>query len=94
MLGEDTWALKKAQKNKFEVAEMRMLRRVYGVNYSLDNIINERIRDNESGANRKENPGKVVEVVWACDEKRGALRRKVGDGREKEETGRGFVWTK
>ena len=63
MLGEDTWALKKAQKNKLEVAEIRMLRRVYGVNYSLDNIINEIIRDNESGANRKENPGKVVEVV-------------------------------
>ena len=38
---------------------------------------------------RKESPGKEVEVVWACDEKRGASRRKEGDGnestREKEE---------
>ena len=29
--------------------------------------------DNESGGNRKERPGKQVEVVWACDEKRDAL---------------------
>ena len=36
---------------------------------------------------RKESPGKEVDVVWACDEKRGALRRKEGDGctGEKEE---------
>ena len=26
--------------------------------------------------------GKEVEVVWACDEKRGTLRRKEGDGNE------------
>ena len=26
-------------------------------------------RDNEIGGNRKERPGKKVEVVWACDEK-------------------------
>ena len=39
-------------------------------------------RDNESGGNRKENPRKEGEVVWACDEKRGALRRKKGDGNE------------
>ena len=25
-------------------------------------------RDNESGGSHKENPGKEVEVVWACDE--------------------------
>ena len=25
-------------------------------------------RDNESGGNSKESPGKEVEVVWACDE--------------------------
>ena len=30
--------------------------------------------------NHKESPGKEVEVVWACDEKRGTLRRKEGDG--------------
>ena len=39
-------------------------------------------RHNKSGGNRKENPGKEVEVVRACDEKRGALRRKEGDGNE------------
>ncbi len=33
-------------------------------------------KDNESGGNHKESPGKVVEVVWACDEKRGTLCRK------------------
>ena len=35
--------------------------------------------DNESGGIR---PGKEVDVVWACDENRGALRRKEGDGNE------------
>ena len=44
---------------------------------------------NESGRNRKESPGKEVKVVLACDQKRGALQRKEGDGnestREKEE---------
>ena len=29
--------------------------------------------------NVKESRRKEVEVVWACDEKRGALRRKEGD---------------
>ena len=29
--------------------------------------------DNESGGNRKENPGKKVEAARACYEKRGAL---------------------
>ena len=38
--------------------------------------------NNENGGNRKESPGKEVEVVWACDEKIGALRRK-GGGRWK-----------
>ena len=33
--------------------------------------------DNESGGNHKESTGKMVEVVWACGEKRG---RKEGDG--------------
>ena len=40
-------------------------------------------RDIESGGNRKASQGKEAEVVWACDEKRGALRRKEGDGNEK-----------
>ncbi len=39
--------------------------------------------------NHKESPGKEVEVVWTCDGKTGALRRKEGYGnestREKEE---------
>ena len=38
--------------------------------------------DNESGGNHKENPGKKVEVIWACEEKRGIRRRKEGDGNE------------
>ena len=49
-------------------------------------------RDNEIGGNRKERPGKKVAVIsWACDEKRGTLRRK-DDGNEsaREEDG----WTK
>ena len=32
--------------------------------------------------NHKDSPGKEVEVVWACDERRGTLRRKEGDGIE------------
>ena len=42
MYGAEIWALKKAQENKLEVAEMKMLRwcRVT----KLDNIRNERIR--------------------------------------------------
>ena len=39
-------------------------------------------RDNESAGNHKESTGKKVEVVWACDAKRGTLRRKEGDGNE------------
>ena len=34
------------------------------------------------GGNRKESLEKEVEVVSACDEKRGTLRRKEGDGNE------------
>ena len=43
MYGAETWALKKAQENKLEVAEMRMLRCMCGVT-KLDKIRNERIR--------------------------------------------------
>ena len=43
MYGAETWALKKAQENKLEVAEMRMLRWMCGVT-KLDKIGNERIR--------------------------------------------------
>ena len=43
MYGTETWALKKAQEKKLEVAEMRMLRWMCGVT-KLDKIRNERIR--------------------------------------------------
>ena len=43
MYGAETWAVKKAQEKKLDVAEMRMLRRMSGVT-KLDRIRNERIR--------------------------------------------------
>ena len=43
MYGAETWVLKKAQENKLEVAENRMLRWMCGVT-KLDKIRNERIR--------------------------------------------------
>ena len=43
MYGAETWALTKAQENKLEVADMRMLRWMCGV-AELDKIRNERIR--------------------------------------------------
>ena len=43
MYGADTWAVKKAQEKKLEVAEMRMLRWMSEVT-KLDRIRNERIR--------------------------------------------------
>ena len=43
----------------------------------LDNIRNESIRGTTKvGKITKESPGKEVEVEWACDETKGALRRK------------------
>ena len=57
---------------------MLMLRWMYRAT-KLDRIINERMRDNESGENLKESPKKEVEVVWACDAKRRAIRRQEGD---------------
>ena len=43
MYGAETWAVKKAQEKKLDVAEMRMLRWISGVT-KLDRIRNERIR--------------------------------------------------
>ena len=43
MYGAETWAVKKAQEKKLDVAEMRMLRSMSGVT-KLDKIRNERIR--------------------------------------------------
>ena len=46
-------------------------------------ISNERIRGTRKVG---EIAGKAAGVVWACDEKRGALRRKEGDGNESRPT--------
>ena len=43
MYGAETWAMKKAQEKKLDVAELRMLRWMSGVT-KLDRIRNERIR--------------------------------------------------
>ena len=43
MYGAETWAVKKAQEKKLDVAEMRMLRWMSGVT-KLDRIRNERLR--------------------------------------------------
>ena len=61
MYGAETWALKKAQEKKLEVAEMRMLRWMCGVT-KLDKIRNERI-----GATTKvgEITKKVQEKGWS-----------------------------
>ena len=49
-------------------------------------------RDNEGGRNHNEtvkSTGKEVEVVWACDEKRGTLHKKEGGGNESTDRGEG-----
>ena len=61
---------------------MRMLRLEARRNETGQDKNRKNKRDNESGGNHKESPGKEVEVVWACDEKRGILRRKEGDVNE------------
>ena len=43
----------------------------------------------KNGRNRKESPRKEAEMVWTCDQMRGALRRKKGDGNKStRKTGR------
>ena len=44
MYGAETWAVKKTQEKKLDVAEMRMLRRMSGVT-KLDRIRDDGIRD-------------------------------------------------
>ena len=46
---------------------------------------NKKLKDKgttQVGGNHKESQGKEVEVVWACDEKRGTLCRKESGGNE------------
>ena len=52
--GAETWAMKKAQEKKLDVAEMRMLRWMSGVT-KLDRIRNE--RDDEGVRNIQESAG-------------------------------------
>ena len=77
--GAETWALKKAQENKLEVVEIRILQWMCGVT-KLDKIRNDRIR----GTTKVGEIAKKVQErrLRAFDEKRVALRRKEGDGNE------------
>ena len=81
--GVETWALKNSQENKLEVAEMRRLRWMCGVT-KLDKMRNERIRGTPKMGEiaKKVQEMSLMCMVWACDEKRGALRGKEGDGNE------------
>ena len=65
------WALKKAQEKKLEVGETRMLQWMCEVT-KLDEIRNKRIRVTTK-VEEIASPGKKVEMVRACDEKKGAL---------------------
>ena len=56
---------KKIGGRRNENAMMDVRRYEAGQYKKLKNKVN-----NESGGNRKEWPGKEVEVVWVCDEKR------------------------
>ena len=79
MYGAETWASKKAQENKLEVAEIRILQWMCGVT-KLDKIRNDRIR----GTTKVGEIAKKVQErrLRAFDEERVALRRKEGDGNE------------
>ncbi len=80
--GAEPWTLKKAHANELDVAQTRMLRWSCGVTKQGIYKKLKKKRDSESGGNHKESPGKGIDVVWACDEKRGTLRRKEGVGNE------------
>ena len=83
MYGAETWAVKKAQEKKLNVAEMRMLRWMSGVT-KLDRIRNERIRGTtrvgEISKKVQESRLYTVVVVWACIEKRRRICRQESDG--------------
>ena len=72
MYGADTWAVKKAQETKFDVAEMRMLRWMSGVT-KLGRIRNERIR----GTKKVREMSKKVQESHVL---RRRIRRKESDG--------------
>ena len=57
LYGAQSWAVKKAQEKKLDVAEMRMIRWMSGVT-RLDRIRNER-RENEGGRNTQTKCRKV-----------------------------------
>ena len=64
MYGAETWALKKAQEKKLEVAEMRMILWMCGVT-KLDKIRNERIRGTmKVGENTKKVQERRLNLKW------------------------------
>ena len=65
-----------------ENATMNVRSYEVGHDKQLKNTRNIESGEIESGGNRKASKGKEVEEVWACDDKRGALGRKEGDGNE------------
>ena len=79
MYGAETWAVKKAQEKKLDVAEMRMLRWMNGVT-KLDRIRNERIRGTTKMGeiSTKEQESRLT--LWAYIDKRRKMCMKEGDG--------------
>ena len=78
MYGAETWAVKKAQEKKLDVAEMRMLRWMSGVT-KLDRIRNERIR----GTTKVGEISKKVQesrLKWYGHVLRRQIRRQDSDG--------------
>ena len=86
MYGAETWALKKAQEKKLGGSQKwECYDGCAALRSWTRSEMKKNKRDNDSGGNHKESPGKEDEVVWTCDEKRGTLRRKEGDGDESTE---------
>ena len=76
MYGAETWAVKKAQERKLDVAEMRMLRWMSGVT-KLDRIRNERIRGaaKVGEISKKVRESRLKWYALSCIEKRRRIRR-------------------